>query len=189
MGSIRASGTRAILIARRSGGRRNPHCRRVGWHTVGGGWGVYQGIQGLFELARKKRQLAIVTAPNGQRLTIRGEHADKTRIILGDSRAGGWSLDLHHGKDQRILLEGDHARRATALIMPKINVGGASRARVQTAVNRIETSGDAERFLNQVARTPPQRVKPKGWRAEKRKKYDAGISKLPLETRPPSRWR
>ncbi len=154
----------------------------------GGGWGLYQGAQGLFQLARKKRRLAIVTAPGGERLTIRGEHAEKTRIILGDPRTGGWSLDLYH-KDGRVLLEGEHARHATALIMPKVNVGGASRAKVQTAVDRIESSGDAERFLNQVARTPQPRVEPAAWRGRKsfafakRKEDPNGISKLPLETR------
>jgi hypothetical protein len=149
----------------------------------GGGWGIWQGVNGLVELARKKRRLAIITAPDGQRLTIRGEHADKTRIILGDPGRGGWSLDLHHGKNERILLEGDHARRATALIMPKVNAGGASKVKVRTAVDRIESSGDPERFLNQVARTPHVRVEPSSWSGKKRRNPLQGISKLPLETR------
>ena len=150
----------------------------------GGGWGVYQGVNGLIEVARKKRRIAIVTAPNGDRLTVRGEHADKTRIILGDSRIGGWSLDLHH-KEGRVLLEGEHARRATALIMPKVNVGGASKAKVQIAVDRIESSGDAERFLNQIARTPAPRVESRSWKryAYAKQQLVGGISKLPLETR------
>lgn len=149
----------------------------------GGGWGIYQGFNGIYQVVRNKRRLAIVTAPDGQRLTVRGEHADKTRIILGDSRTGGWSLDLYH-KDGRVLLDGDYARRATALIMPKVNVGGASRVKVQTAVSRIESSGDPERFLNQVARTPPARVEPTAWSRKKRRSLPSGgIAKLPLETR------
>ena len=150
----------------------------------GGGWGLWQGFNGLYELAKKKRRLAVITAPDGRRLTIRGEHADKTRIILGDSRQGGWSLDLHHGKSERILLEGDHARRATALIMPKVNAGGASKVKVQTAVERIESSGDPERFLSQVARTPQPRAEVRSWkRYAKQQPVAGGISKLPLETR------
>ena len=153
----------------------------------GGGWRMYQGIQGLINVARNKRRLAIITAPDGRRLTIRGEHAAKTRIILGDSRNGGWSLDLHHGKSERILLEGEHARRATALIMPKVNSGGASRAKVQVAVDRIESSGDPERYLNLVARTPPPRADSNSWKTKSWSKKGAppihGISKLPLETR------
>src|SRR5688572_22935004 len=81
----------------------------------GGGYAMWQGVNALIEVARKKRRLAIVTAPNGQKLTVRGEHADKTRIVLGDPRTEGWSLDLHHAAG-RIRLEGEHARRATAQI-------------------------------------------------------------------------
>lgn len=148
----------------------------------GGGYGIYQGISALYDLARKKRRLAVVTAPDGLRLTVRGEHADKTRIILGDTRTGGWSLDLYH-KEGRVLLEGDHARRATALIMPKVNAGGASRTRVQAAVNRIEASGDGERFLGLVARTPPPRLDSTAWKRWPKSAPPGGISRLPLETR------
>ena len=147
----------------------------------GGGWAFYQGINGLVELARKKRRLAIVTAPNGQRLTVRGEDGDKTRIILGDPHSEGWSLDLHH-KDGRIRLEGENARRATALIMPKVNVGGASREKVQTAVQRIESSGDPQKFLQWLALNPP-RVEPGYWSRKGKGQTQHGLSKLPLETR------
>lgn len=146
----------------------------------GGGWGIYQGFQGLYELARKKRRLAVITAPDGTRLTIRGEHADKTRMVAVTN--AGWSLDLYH-KDGHILLEGDHARRATALIMPKVNAGGASRAKVKSAVDRIESLGDPELFLKQVARTPAPRVEPTAWKRWPKPAPEGGISKLPLETR------
>lgn len=147
----------------------------------GGGWVFYQGMNGLVELARKKRRLAIVTAPNGQRLTVRGQDGDRTRIILGDPHSEGWSLDLWH-KDGRIRLEGENARRATALIMPKVNVGGASREKVQTAVQRIESSGDPQKFLQWLALNPP-RAEPGYWGRKSRGLAQQGLSKLPLETR------
>ena len=147
----------------------------------GGGWAFYQGMNGLVELARKKRRLAVITAPNGQKLTVQGEHADKTRIILGDPHSEGWSLDLHH-KGGRIRLEGENARRATALIMPKVNVGGASREKVQTAVQRIESSGDPQKFLQWLALNPP-RVEPGYWSRKNKAQTQHGLSKLPLETR------
>src|SRR5688572_5455577 len=155
-----------------------------------GGYGLYQGISSLYEVARKKRKLAIITAPNGQPLTVRGEHAEQTRIVLGDPHADGWSLDRHH-KDGRIRLEGEHARRATALIMPKVNSGGASRDKVQTAVKRIESSGDPERFLQWLALNPPNSSNPSGtdnwgfgnWGKKKQKQQPHGLSRLPLETR------
>ena len=149
----------------------------------GGGYGLYQGISSLYEVARKKRRLAVVTAPNGQRLTVRGEHADRTRIVLGDPHADGWSLDLHHTTG-RIRLEGDHARRATALIMPKVNMGGASREKVQDAVKRIESSGNPEKFLQWLALMPEPRAEPTSWkRWAKPRPPQGGVSKLPLETR------
>ena len=147
----------------------------------GGGWAFYQGLNGIVEIARKKRRLAVITAPNGQRLDVRGEHADKTRIILGDPHSEGWSLDLHH-RTGRVRLEGDHARRATALIMPKVNAGGASRAKVQTAVQRIESSGDPEKFLQWLALNPPRNEPGAAW-GRKHKGPQHGLSKLPLETR------
>ena len=67
--------------------------------------------------------------------------------------------------------------------MPQVNSGGASRAKVQVAVDRIESSGDPERYLNMVARTPPPRTEPTAWSGKKRKIPMHGISKLPLETR------
>ena len=147
----------------------------------GGGYGLYQGVSALVELARKKRRLAIVTGPGGDRLTVQGEHADKTRIIPVTN--GTWQLDLHY-KGGQVMLEGDHARRATALIMPKVNSGGAARDKVQSAVNRIELSGDPERFMSSVARLPVPKVEPllrKRWAIQR--PHPGGISKLPLETR------
>jgi hypothetical protein len=146
----------------------------------GGGYGMYQGISALVELARKKRRLAIVTGPDGQRLTVRGEHADRTRIIPVTN--GTWQLDLHY-KGGQVMLEGDYARRATALIMPKVNSGGAARDKVQSAVNRIESSGDPERFMSSVARLPVPKQEPTAWKRWPKFPPVGGISKLPLETR------
>ena len=146
----------------------------------GGGYGMWQLVSAGIELARKKRRLAIVTGPTGERLTVRGEHADRTRIIPVTN--GTWQLDLHY-KGGQVTLEGDHARRATALIMPKVNAGGAARAKVQEAVNRIESSGDAERYLTAVARLPAPRVELPKWGKKRSFVPPPGISKYPLETR------
>jgi hypothetical protein len=149
----------------------------------GGGWGLWQGAHGLIELARKKRRIAVITAPDGSRLAVHGEHADKTRILPVSN--AGWSLDLHH-KGGQILLKDEDARRAAALIMPKVNSGGASREKVQVAVQRIESSGDPEKFLKAVARMPIPRQEPlvrKRWAVRAASQPLGGITKLPLETR------
>ena len=146
----------------------------------GGGYSFYQLMNAAITVAKKKRRLAIVTGPNGERLTVRGEHADRTRIIPVAN--GTWQLDLHH-KHGQVTLEGEYARRATALIMPKVNVGGASRDKVQSAVNRIESSGDPERFMSSVARLPVPKQEPTAWKRWPKFPPVGGISRLPLETR------
>ena len=145
-----------------------------------GGYGMYQLINGAVQLVRKKRRLAVVIGPSGERLTVRGEHADKTRIIPITN--GTWQLDLHH-KGGQVMLQDEHARRATALIMPKVNAGGAKRDQVQSAVNRIESSGDPERFMSSVARLPVPKQEPTAWKRWPKFPPVGGISKLPLETR------
>jgi hypothetical protein len=53
-------------------------------------------------------------------------------------------------------------------------------------VERIESSGDAERYLNLVARTPPPRMEQHSWKTRswnKKGAYVGGIARLPLETR------
>ncbi len=146
-----------------------------------GGYGVFQGINALVELARKKRRLAVLPGPAGERLTIRGEDADRTRILPVTN--GTWSLDLHY-KGGQVLLEGDAARRATALIMPKVNSGGAARATVQSAVDRIEMSGDPERFMSAIARAPVEKQDYGGWRKRRyRQRLAGGLGAFPLETR------
>lgn len=146
----------------------------------GGGWGLWQGAHGLIELARKKRRMAVITAPDGRRLAVHGEHADKTRILPVSN--AGWALDLHY-KGGQILLEADHARRAAALIMPKVNAGGAGREKVQVAVQRIESSGDPEEFLKAVSRLPVPRQKSTSWKRWAIQQPLGGITKLPVETR------
>lgn len=145
-----------------------------------GGYGVFQGTNALLQLARKKRRLAVVAGPRGERLTVRGEHADKSKLVVMAANPGNLSLELHHSRGT-ILLDGDLARRATALIMPKVNSGGASRDAVRTAVNRIESSGDPRRFLDWVARNPPKR-EPSAWKRWPKPMPD-GIGTLDLQTR------
>jgi hypothetical protein len=72
-----------------------------------------------------------------------------TRPLITSGFRGQWLVtDLYH-KDN-ILLEGDHARRATALIMPKVN--GQRSAKVQTAV-RHRTFATRNACFNQSQTT------------------------------------
>lgn len=145
-----------------------------------GGYGTFQSVGWLIELTRKKRRLAVITGPDGERLTVRGEHADRSKLVVMASTPGVLSLELHHSGGTT-MLDGDVARRATALIMPKVNAGGAKREVVRTAVSRIESSGDPQRFLDWVARNPPTQ-EPSAWKRWPKPRPN-GIGQLDLQTR------
>lgn len=163
----------------------------------GGGYGLWQLAQGIVRGARRRRRLAVVNSPDGAKLTVRGRHAEKARVVLPQAGGEGWALFLPHtaaGHESTVTLYGEHARRATALIMPKVNLGGASRDRVQKAVKGIELAGTPEHFLNRLARNSrlPSVIERKETRwyqyesgpsASDKKQGNAGLSRLDLETR------
>lgn len=166
---------------------------------TGGGWGLWQLVNAAVTTARRKRRVAVVTAPSGRRLTIRGAHVERAHFIPPEDAADRWGLKLPHEQGQAVLY-GEHARRATALIMPKVNSGGASRRRVQEAVQRIERVGDPSRFLEHLAvpGTSGRRLTTVdqdafGWRSDRfdggwgrnreRNYTPGGLTKLELETR------
>ncbi|HSA56209.1 MAG TPA: hypothetical protein VLE53_10910 [Gemmatimonadaceae bacterium] len=166
---------------------------------TGGGWGLWQLVNAGVTAARRKRRVAVVTAPSGQRLTVRGAHVERAHFIPPEDTGDRWGLSLPHEGGEAVLLYGEHARRATALIMPKVNAGGASRRRVQDAVQRIERVGDPGRFLEQLAGTAPRtsqrlvEVEGSWWRGERwdggwgsrraKGKPAMGLTGLELETR------
>ena len=48
---------------------------------TGGGWGIWQAVNAGVTAAKRKRRIAVVTAPSGQRLTVRGAHVEKAHFI------------------------------------------------------------------------------------------------------------
>jgi hypothetical protein len=168
---------------------------------TGGGWGIWQAVNAAITAAKRKRRIAVVTAPSGQRLTVRGAHVEKAHFVPPGEAGDRWGIRLPHEGGETTELYGEHARRAVALIMPKVNSGGASRRRVQEAVQRIERMGDPGRFLEGLAEHPPRTskrvIESDGgafwWRAEsaggvwtsRRRGGTApgGLTKLDLETR------
>ncbi len=142
----------------------------------GGGYGLWQLLQYAAEAARRRRVIAVVTAPDGTRITVRGADADRSTFTPPAGPGDPWGLLLRHGRNE-LHLRGDDARRATARIMPKVNAGGASRTRVQSAVQRIESVGDPQRYLDEIARRPPPPAR------RRRARGPAGIARFDLETR------
>jgi hypothetical protein len=160
----------------------------------GSGWVVYQGFQASVTAIRRRRLVCVVTAPSGSRLTVRGRHVEKAQFVPPAPDSDQWGLQLPYesgGREDVAVLYGDHARRATALIMPKVNAGGASRAKVQQAVRRLEEEGDPARYLERLARqaapgpTPRSRKRwaYEAWGAKKTGTRPSGLAHLGIETR------
>jgi hypothetical protein len=131
---------------------------------TGGGYGIWQAMNAAYTTVKRKRIVARISTPMGQRLTVRGAHVERARLLppgaliedvetvpRGGDAGAAWGLLLPHAEGEATFY-GDDARRVTALIMPKVNAGGATRKRVQEAVELIERSGDPGNYLERIAR-------------------------------------
>lgn len=138
---------------------------------TGGGWWVYQVVEGVVKSVRQRRLVGRVPTDRGETLTVRGKHLEKVRLLPDLESEEGWKLELPHA-DGRAVLTGPNALNATGLLMPKINRTGASRRKVQQAVRRIEAFEDPLRYLHAAAHE-----------ADARAPREKVLPKLPLDTR------
>lgn len=163
---------------------------------AGGGYSVWQAVNYGLMAVRRRRRIAVVTAPSGRRLLVRGAHVERAHLIPGEGQGEPWGIKLPHAEGEAVMY-GEHARHAMSLIMPKVNRSGASQRRVQEAVQRIERSGDPARFLEEIARATPAARRslvefdylgmPRASRARHRRRGGgdaaSGLTRLELETR------
>jgi hypothetical protein len=152
----------------------------------GGGYGIWQAVSAGVTAVRRRRIVARVKSPAGDRLVVRGLHAEKTSLLSptlpgavpAAEGSHGWGIFLHHTGGSTPLYD-DDARRAMALIMPRVNSGGGSRERVRQAVRRIEERGDPEAYLRSVAASPAPSTRTR----RRAPAGPLGLTKLDLETR------
>ncbi len=121
----------------------------------GGGYWIYQVIDGIAKQYRRRRIVAHVPTEDGRRLIVRGSHLDRVSLTPDAQSTVGWTLHLTHSQGVAVLSD-HHATRAAALIMPSVNRKGASRRNVQEAVREIESLRDPALFLKAVAAGPDQ---------------------------------
>jgi len=121
----------------------------------GGGYWIYQVIDGLAKQYRRRRIVARVPTADGRRLIVRGSHLDRVTLTPDAQSTVGWNLHLTHSAGEAVLSD-HHATRAAALIMPAVNRAGASRRNVQQAVREIESLRDPVEFLKTIAAGPEQ---------------------------------
>ena len=146
----------------------------------GGGYWIYQVIDGLAKQYRRRRIVARVPTADGRRLIVRGSHLDRVTLTPDAQSTVGWNLHLTHSAGEAVLSD-HHATRAAALIMPAVNRAGASRRNVQQAVREIESLRDPVEFLKTIAAGPEQgRL---DYRACRKRSKHKGLIRLPVSTR------
>lgn len=108
-----------------------------------------------------ERVVAKIRTEAGDVLSVRRRHLAETML----SRAGDGSLKLDlRFKNGHREFTGAEAARIAAIVVPKVNKFGGSKAIVARAVQEIEAMGSAEAFIDRVATTGHvyTRSKPKG---------------------------
>jgi len=86
-------------------------------------------------------------------VTIRPGSGDGTGPL-----PGGWHLSLSH-KGGKAILSGQDAVRALRVLLPKVNLGGASGRQVQAAIRELEEVGGPEAYFSQAE----YRARRQGW--------------------------
>jgi hypothetical protein len=127
---------------------------------AGGGFGMFQLLNGLQRAARDRIVRARVALPGREQPTIlRGK--DMKRIVLGSANGElTLSMPYHSGKartpDERrtVTLAGPDALRAAATVLPAVNVKGANREQVSDAVRLMESTPDVREMFMTATRLP-----------------------------------
>ncbi len=127
---------------------------------AGGGFGMFQLLNGLQRAARDRIIRARVAVPGRERPTIlRGK--DMKRIVLANTDEElTLSMPYHSGKvrlpDERrvVTLTGADALRAAATVLPAVNVKGANREQVSDAVRLMDATPDVIEMFKTATRLP-----------------------------------
>lgn len=152
---------------------------------AGGGWGSWQLINGLHSMYQKKRTRLKLVLPEDERLVVlRKSHLEHTGLVRD---ADDWVLSLSYdpgkkygGKPYRVReFRGETALRLAGQVLPKINASGASRAKVQEAVQMLEEHVDPMRVFRHEARKLTGRSRG----ADGNLTSSAYIANFPLEAR------
>ena len=149
---------------------------------AGGGWGMWQALNGLHDFYQKKRPRVKLVLPEDERLVVlRKSHLEHTALLReGDDWVLSLSFDRGakvRGKSYEIRdYRGTEALRLAGQVLPKINASGAARDKVQDAVKVLEQHGDPMQLFRHEARELKHR--PRGDRGK-----SAYIAHFPLAAR------
>ena len=85
-----------------------------------------------------------------ERIRVKQTHLRHVKLLGADGDA--WRISLPTGHKQSIVLTGDEAQRATALLLPHINRSGGNTVQISTAVDLLDLAGDPLQYVSGVAR-------------------------------------
>jgi hypothetical protein len=115
-----------------------------------GGW-VWQYGAIYRRIVNGSRDKVIAHVPHeGDRIRVKRKHLKHVALIAGT--ADSWSLSVPVGHKRSVVLAGDEAQRATALLLPHINRGGGNQSQVSTAVDLLDLAGDPLQYVSGLAR-------------------------------------
>jgi hypothetical protein len=109
----------------------------------------------VYSLWMARRIRARVRIPDGPVVKLKQKQLGEVR--LRPDETGGFFVELQStaGEPTPWMLAGSEAERISALVMTKINSGGAGREMVQKSVREIEGAGGAGDYLTRLVRRPP----------------------------------
>jgi hypothetical protein len=124
---------------------------------------------------------AKVRTRDGRVLKFRRSELQKARFVMepGDQE---WAIHVAHRKGKETF-RGTEARRIVAQVMPAVNYMSGSARAVQEAVDRIETAGHPERYLDRLADEVAPRLPEHGYGRPLFPGKPGRLHKLPTPTR------
>ena len=137
---------------------------------AGGGWGLWQGTNALYNLYQSRRVRVRLRAPDGEHvLRIRKRQLEQTAIVRTEDDSWGLRIRIKAlpGKaayelrpEHALLYTGREALRAASKLLPAVNETGAKPPEVQSAVRLVTEVVDPELLFRRYAGqdTPARRV-------------------------------
>lgn len=148
---------------------------------AGGSWWLYHGVAQAYKGITQRKLVATLPTEAGGRLVVR--HRDLQWVRLLPGRGDDLRLVFWHSTGETVLT-GQHALNALSMIIPRVNRAGASQAKVQDAVKRIEQVDEPETFLRIAARDADEQVRNLAqWSPRSARMRAGALERLPLETR------
>ena len=137
---------------------------------AGGGWGMWQGIKGVYNMIESRRpRLRIGLPDTGELVTLRKRHVEHSELMRDEN---DWVLRLSYEpasagpaikyKYKMLDIRGAEALRVAGQLLPKINSAGATKAQVQDAVQLVGQYPDTQGLFRSQSKSAPGRYVTKG---------------------------